>query len=655
MPSANRYLPPLGEQPEPERSRVPPRTTRAGERITVTRAAAMRSREMGSRMYLLVHRAATADGADKSGLTALTWPVMANFAVDSAMAVALANTLFFAAASGESKSRVALYLLITIAPFAVIAPLIGPALDRLQHGRRVALALSFGLRTALAVVLIMNYDGATGSFPSWVLYPCALAMMVFSKSFSVLRSAVTPRVMPPTIDLVRVNSRLTVFGLLGGTIAGGAIAAGVEFVCTHLFQLPGALFVVVAITIAGASLSMRIPRWVEVTSGEVPATLSYHRDRGRLRRRWPEEVKNLGGTLRQPLGRNIITSLWGNCTIKVMVGFLFLYPAFVAKAHEANGWVQLGMLGLIGAAAAVGNFAGNFTSARLQLGRPAVLVVRCTVLVTVLAIAAAVAGSLAATAIATLITAGSSAIAKASLDASLQHDLPEESRASGFGRSESTLQLAWVLGGAVGVLVYTELWVGFTAVSALLILGLAQTIVSFRGDSLIPGLGGNRPVMAEQETTRRGAAVRRSEARCRNAAGDPGDSALGGGRGRCMAASTRTRSAATRDQRLLARAPDPRGALFVLQRGRPRRLSDPAGAGRIAGKRTLSRAALGTRSHFPGAVAFAAGIPGPRQHHQHLVSAGHPVGGHHPHCRPAARAADRDCRAVADVGGRPLG
>ena len=37
----------------------------------------------------------------------------------------------------------ALYLLITIAPFAVIAPLIGPALDRVQHGRRAALAWSF--------------------------------------------------------------------------------------------------------------------------------------------------------------------------------------------------------------------------------------------------------------------------------------------------------------------------------------------------------------------------------------------------------------------------------------------------------------------------------------------------------------------------------
>ena len=506
MASANRYLPPLGrQQPESDRSGVPPRGPDAGERITVTRAAAQRSREMGSRMYSMVQRAATADGADKSGLTALTWPVVANFAVDSAMAVALANTLFFAAASGESKSKVALYLLITIAPFAVIAPLIGPALDRLQHGRRVALALSFALRTALAVVLIMNYDGATGSFPSWVLYPCALAMMVFSKSFSVLRSAVTPRVMPPTIDLVRVNSRLTVFGLLGGTIAGGAVAGGVEFACTHLFKLPGALFVVIAVTIAGALLSMRIPRWVEVTTGEVPATLSYRRDDGSLPRSRPKEVKKVGGTLRQPLGRNIITSLWGNCTIKVMVGFLFLYPAFVAKAHQASGWVQLGMLGLIGAAAAIGNFAGNFTSARLQLGRPAVLVVRCTVAVCAAALTAALAGTLVAAAIATLVTSGSSAIAKASLDASLQDDLPEESRASGFGRSESTLQLAWVLGGALGVMVYTELWIGFTAVSSLLILGLAQTIVSFRGDSLIPGLGGNRPVMVEQEGERRGA------------------------------------------------------------------------------------------------------------------------------------------------------
>lgn len=462
---------------------------------------------MGSRMYDMVQRAATADGADKSGLTALTWPVVANFAVDAAMAVALANTLFFAAAAGESKDKVALYLLITIAPFAVVAPLIGPALDRLQHGRRVALALSFALRTALAVLLIMNYDGATGSYPSWVLYPCALAMMVLSKSFSVLRSAVTPRVMPPTIDLVRVNSRLTMFGLLGGTIGGGGIAAGIEYVFARLFDLPGALFVIVAVTVAGAALAMHIPRWVEVTAGEVPTTLSYH-DSSPQPPSWTEHVRRASGALRQPLGRNIITSLWGNCTIKAMVGFLFLYPAFVAKQHDADGWEQLAILGLIGAAAGIGNFVGNFASARLKLGRPAVLVVRCAVAVSAAALAAAVTGKLLVVAVAALITSGASAIAKASLDASLQDDLPEESRASAFGRSESTLQLAWVLGGALGVLVYTDLWVGFTAITALLIPGLAQTVLSFRGNTLIPSFGGDRPVMVEQQGERTDMAAR---------------------------------------------------------------------------------------------------------------------------------------------------
>lgn len=125
-------------------------------------------------------------------------------------------------------------------------------------------------------------------------------------------------------------------------------------------------------SVAGAALSMRIPRWVEVTTGEVPTTLSYRL--AERPRSWPEQVRRAGGALsqplRQPLGRNIIAALWGNCTIKAMVGFLFLYPAFVAKQHDADGWVQLGILGLIGAAAGVGNFAGNFASARLQLGRP---------------------------------------------------------------------------------------------------------------------------------------------------------------------------------------------------------------------------------------------------------------------------------------------
>ncbi|QOV99620.1 MFS transporter [Rhodococcus pyridinivorans] len=471
-----------------------PRAPRMPRKLTVTRVAALRSRELTSKGIATFRRAATADGADKSGLTALTYATMANFASDAAIAVALANTLFFSAATGEDRTKVALYLLITIAPFAIIAPLIGPLLDRLQHGRRVALATSFALRTVLAVVLVFNFD-------SWLLYPAALGMMVLSKSFAVLKSAVTPRVLPPEIDLVRVNSRLTVFGLVGGTIGAGAIAAAAAWA----FGSSGALWLCAGITAFGAYLSMRIPAWVEVTEGEVPATLSYHRSDARTEVLNADTVTEViitkSGKRKQPLGRAVVTGLWGNGTIRILTGFLTLFMAFVAKNTTGQDpLMQAAMLGGVGAAAAVGNFAGNATGARLALGRPALIVVRCTAAVVVVSAVVAATGNVLAAALAALVAACASALAKVSLDASLQQDLPEESIASGFGRSETVLQLSWVFGGAMGVLLPTELWLGFAVVSVVLVLGFAQTVLTYRGGTLLPGFGGRRPERVSTET-----------------------------------------------------------------------------------------------------------------------------------------------------------
>ena len=64
----------------------------------------MRGRQFTEGSVRAFHRAATADGADRSGLTALTYATMMSYAVDAAIAVALANTLFFSAATAESKS-----------------------------------------------------------------------------------------------------------------------------------------------------------------------------------------------------------------------------------------------------------------------------------------------------------------------------------------------------------------------------------------------------------------------------------------------------------------------------------------------------------------------------------------------------------------------
>lgn len=459
------------------------------KKLTVTRVAVRRSRELTERGFATFQRAAKADGAEESGLTALVYATMANFATDAAVAVALANTLFFASATAESKTKVALYLLITIAPFAVIAPLIGPALDRLQRGRRLALAGSFAVRVLVAILLIFNVSG-------WPLYPLALCMMILSKSFSVLKSAVTPRVLPPGIDLVRTNSRLTVFGLVGGTLGAGAIAGLIAFVA----HSAGALAFAAVLAGAGCYLSLKIPSWVEVTEGEVPATITYHGDDSHtevLDAKHAAEVQ--ASRRRQPLGRAVVTGLWGNGTVRVLTGFLTFYVPFVAKSTEHRP-AQLGvMLGIVGASAAIGNFAGNATGARMKLGRPTQLVLVCTLACVAAGAMAAFLDSLMGAAIATVVASGASALAKVSLDASIQDDLPAESIASGFGRSETVLQLSWVIGGSMGVLLPTDWWIGFAAVTAVMALGLAQTVVSYRGHSLLPGLGGNRPQHAQQE------------------------------------------------------------------------------------------------------------------------------------------------------------
>jgi len=443
-------------------------TTRHGEssmprKLTVTRVAAWRSRQLTGQGIRAFQRAAEADGADRSGLTALTYATMLNYANDAAIAVALANTLFFSAATAESKTKVALYLLITVAPFALVAPVIGPLLDRMQKGRRLALAASFVGRGLLALVMAFHFN-------DWGLYPAALGVMVLSKSFTVLRAAVTPRVLPEAITLVTTNSRLTTFGLVAGGVFGAAAAGFVKLTGSQ-----GALVYTAALCVLGAWLCLRIPRWVEDTEGEVPASVSS------AQRGVP------GGAKRQPMGRRVVVSLWANCAIRVLTGFLMLFVAFVVKAQtEQEPTRQLVLLGIVGAAAGVGSFVGNGVGARQDFARSDALVFGCVGASALGAAAVAVLPGITVAAICALIASTASALAKVCLDAVIQRDLPDRSRASAFGRSETLLQLAWVFGGALGVLLPPVYWIGFTSITVAVLLAGGQAVLISRGSSLLP-------------------------------------------------------------------------------------------------------------------------------------------------------------------------
>ncbi|EFV11940.2 MFS transporter [Segniliparus rugosus] len=484
------FLPPRREaEPEPGPAEARP----------LHRRVAAKSKDLTSKGIAQFRRAAHADGADQSGLAALTYPVIVNSACDAAMAIALASTLFFAAAKAESQTRVLLYLLVNIAPFALIAPLIGPFLDRIQQGRRAALAASFAGRALLALIIASNcvWDQASGQlhYDPFVLYPCALGMMVLSKSFVLLKAAVTPRVLPSEIDLVRTNARLNMFALVGGSMAGGAAAIAVEFVAGKLFHQPGAMLLIIVFGAFGAWLCLRIPGWVEITEGEVPASLSYHEERQPhepRRTSWRDKIRGLGKQ-KTPFGRGVITGLWGVGTIRWMVGYLFLYVAFFSKAHHEDGITSLLTLGVIGGAAGVGTFAGTAMGTRTTFGKHERVILALLGVVIAMSVITALTHTILTAAISGFVVGFAASVSKTALDASIQDDLPEESQASGFGRSETVLQLSWVVGAAMGLLAPTELRWGFLIASAVLAVGGAQTYASHIGRSLIPNLGGKRP------------------------------------------------------------------------------------------------------------------------------------------------------------------
>jgi MFS family permease len=465
---APRQQPPQAKQPAQDQPAPTAAAPGYPKKLTVTRVAAIRSRELTNKAATAFRRAVNADGADKSGLTSLTYATMLNYASDAAMAVALANTLFFSAAdANSSKGKVALYLLITIAPFALLAPVIGPMLDRIQRGRRLAMCVTSVGQALACIVMATNFDG-------WLLYPAALAKMVLSKSFTVLKAAVTPRVVPPDITLAKTNARLTTFGLVGGA-AFGAVAT----IVLQIFDSGGALWYTSVICAVGAVQAMRIPAWVEVTEGEIPATLDAHPGKPR----------------RQPMGRNVVVSLAGNGTIRVLTGFLMMFSAFAVREQtQGHAFKQLLLLGVIAGAAGAGSFIGNGIGARMHLGHPEQIVIGCIIGCLAATLGATVMEGIATAAVVGLVGATASAISKNSLDAVIQDDLPEESRASAFGRSETVLQLAWVFGGALGVLLPPTFWIGFLVVSVLLAVGLVQTMLTRKGQSLLPWFGGERPV-----------------------------------------------------------------------------------------------------------------------------------------------------------------
>jgi MFS family permease len=391
-------------------------------------------------------------GAGESGLAALVEMHALQAAGDATITVALAGSLFFSVPTHQARSRVALYLLITMAPFAVIAPVLGPLLDRFRRGRRTALALTMVARAVLALAIGHALSSDSPSVTqALTLYPAALGVLVASKAYGIARSAAVPRLVPEGMTLVKANSRLSLVGVLAPA-AAGSLAAGVVFALGHRTELfLGAIVYVVA-----AVLAFRLPATADGAAepkAASPAT---------------------GGLARSSkVGEDVLYALRTAAALRWLSGFMLFFGAFLVRIHPVGGLsptICLGAQGLgISAGTVVGTTIGPRT-ATIAARRLSVTLLGATTAMCFVTIFDF--GLLAVFALA-VVGSAAAAVSKLALDGTIQRRIDDDVRTSVFARSETTLQLAWVFGGAVGILLPTRAGVGFTVAGAFLALALA--------------------------------------------------------------------------------------------------------------------------------------------------------------------------------------
>ncbi|WP_232676290.1 MFS transporter [Nocardioides sp. R-C-SC26] len=375
-------------------------------------------------------RAANAQGAEQSGLNRLIYLHAVNAAGDAAVAISLATTVFFAGATSEARGQVALFLGLTMLPFAIVAPLIGPFLDRFSHGRRWAIGATFALRGFLCWVLA----GAVAA-DSALLYPAALGVLVSSKAYGVTRAAAVPRLLPQDFTLVKANGRVSLAGVVGGAlsapIAGLAAYVGSEWSLRYAF----------VVFVAGTVAAILLPAKVDSSEGEQQLHLR------------AEDGARQGGRRGTLIPPQVAFALRANLGPRWLSGFLTMYMAFLLRDHPVDGWEgkEALLIGIVIGGAGAGNTIGILLASVLKKINPAVTVMFALLADAAMVLVGAMFYGVLALAGLGLAAGLAQSLAKVSLDSTIQSGVPAHVQASAFARSDTTLQLAWVIGGFVGI------------------------------------------------------------------------------------------------------------------------------------------------------------------------------------------------------------
>ena len=333
---------------------------------------------------------------------------------DAFFAVSLAGSLFFNVSVDAARPRIILYLALTMAPFAIVAPLIGPLVDRFDRARGRVIALTVLVRGILCLFI-------AGDLKNLLFFPEACGVLVLGKGYSVAKSAAVPGLVGDAGGLVAANSRLSriasVTGVTAGAVAAGIMSVGGAPLVLRLGSL---------VYFTGAALALRIPTVSE------PAAVA------------PEVERAETHSRPVVLGASALTAL------RAGIGFLTLLIAFGFRRAGEPAWLYGAVLAVV----AVGSFAGTIVSPALKRRgvREEQLFVAALLMAGVASLVCAWRFGRPSVLAAGFAVGLAANVGRQAFDSVLQRDAPDAVRGRSFARFETRFQLAWVIGALVPVI-----------------------------------------------------------------------------------------------------------------------------------------------------------------------------------------------------------
>jgi MFS family permease len=346
---------------------------------------------------------------------------------DAAMVIALADSLFFDIDLDAARSRVLLFLLLGFTPFLVVAPLIGPLIDRVAGGRRFVIQIVAAARVVLTLLMASYVDALA-------LFPLVFGSLVLQKTYAVSKSAIVPSTVRSESELVEANSKL---GLIAGLTGVAAVIPAA--VLLQFFGAPATL-VYSALLFAGALVAAtRLPPDVVAADAADVA-----------------ETRELHGSSIE-LGAIAMTVLRG------LVGFTFFHLAFWLRSQDHGTLWFAAVVGVSALAAMLGNAAASTVRSR----------VREETMLTISLLVCAAAGLTVAVLgrpLGAVLLAGVlnlvAALGRLSFESIVQRDAPGANRGRAFAVFETRFQLAWALGAFIAVAIQVSGTIGFLLVGA---------------------------------------------------------------------------------------------------------------------------------------------------------------------------------------------